>query len=445
MSDIQKNTEVKEDVSSSVVYGVSTRFSNNFRPQSVILVIIAFGLFCLGALYVSKYVYKSKASQAGLSVLVSGVVPSNADNQTVNAYFILQPTDTQNSISGFDLALNNAGDDFVIQKVTPQNSVTDTNSSMFTQVGGDNINTVKYVINKATSDLPKMIVLNVSILVNKKGSADSHIGIDVGNSQVVGPIPGYAYAISANKTIDFGPETSPTSGNPTETNAPTSSPSNTPVPTNTPIPTSSSGTPTTTPKATSTPTPTSTSDSKVTMNLKLKFFGINSKPQDGRNTTDVKVTLQKISGTSYSSTKTVTFTSDANGIWSGTTNFDATAGPGYTVLVKGSKHLQKKFCVINPVQNSTGWYQCGNSSITLVSGANSMDFSAVSLLPGDLAINNGAQRGVVDSLDLNTVRKYFGHTDSEALTLADLNLDGVVDTQDYSLVLHTLSVYNDEE
>ncbi|NTU47249.1 hypothetical protein HGA88_06490 [Candidatus Roizmanbacteria bacterium] len=234
---------------------------------------------------------------------------------------------------------------------------------------------------------------------------------------------------------------------PTPTSIPGTTSTPTPTPTKTPTPTAipgTSATPIVTPSSTTTPTPTSVASS-VTLNLKLKFLGVNSQPKTGLNSMTVKISVQGGSLGSSTVSKAAAFTADTSGIWTSSVAFNLTPGSGYTILVKGPKHLQKKVCVATPTESTAGLYQCGNSTLTLNSGINTLNFSGISLLPGDLAINNGSQRGVVDSLDLTTIRNLLSKTDSSSLNIADLNLDGVVDTQDYSLVLYTLSIRNDEE
>jgi hypothetical protein len=75
---------------------------------------------------------------------------------------------------------------------------------------------------------------------------------------------------------------------------------------------------------------------------------------------------------------------------------------------------------------------------------NNLDFSRIYLLAGDMPVSGG-QDGVVDSLDTSYIRNNLGKTDSGVLAIADLNLDGKVDTQDWSLVIAALSVRADEE
>lgn len=198
-------------------------------------------------------------------------------------------------------------------------------------------------------------------------------------------------------------------------------------------PTAPPASPTPPPGATATPTPP---PGNVTLNLKLKFQGILKKP----TTTTMSVRI-KLGGSQSTDYQTAMFTADDNGVWSGMVGFNTTPGSGFIVYVKGPKHIQKKICAITPTETSPGTYHCGQGAITLANGANTLDFSGVLQLGGDLP----DQDSVVNSYDISLVRNNLNKTDADAVRLTDLNLDGKVDTQDYSLVIAALSVRADEE
>ena len=135
------------------------------------------------------------------------------------------------------------------------------------------------------------------------------------------------------------------------------------------------------------------------------------------------------------------FTSDQAGIWTGNVSFNAPAGGGYKVLVKGPKHIQKRICVSNPSETYGGTYRCSDQGfITLQSGQNNLDFSKILQLVGDLP----NQDGVIDSYDIAYLRTSLGSGDPQVLSTADLNLDGIVDTQDYALLIASLTIKYDE-
>ncbi len=194
--------------------------------------------------------------------------------------------------------------------------------------------------------------------------------------------------------------------------------------------------PTTAP--TKTPTPTTTPGGNVTLNLKLKFQGVLKKPASGQTTQTVKVKMVDKNGTSKSGSGN--FTADDKGIWTGSVSMSATVGSNYKIFIKGPKHIQKRICDTKPTETYPGSYHCEKGEITIKAGVNSLDFSGVLLLAGDLP----AQDGVVNSYDTSLVRNNLAKTDSAVLSKADLNFDGIVDTQDYSLIISALSIRGDE-
>ncbi|QQG44209.1 MAG: hypothetical protein HYW86_05115 [Candidatus Roizmanbacteria bacterium] len=181
----------------------------------------------------------------------------------------------------------------------------------------------------------------------------------------------------------------------------------------------------------------------IKLNLKLKFQGINSKPEDQFNKMVVKVALGGSSVTNVIGNP-VEFTSDNNGVWSGTTSFNALAGGGYYLLVKGPKHTQKKICELEPKETSPGIYQCDKGNIiNLVPGENNLNLIGVLLFVGDLP-GEGGQDGVVNSNDLSLIRNNLGKSDINILNSSDVNLDGIINSADYSLIISALSIKVDE-
>ncbi len=178
------------------------------------------------------------------------------------------------------------------------------------------------------------------------------------------------------------------------------------------------------------------------VSLKLAFQGILAKPQAG-DTINVKVTLSG-GGLSQDQPQTGTFTSDDKGVFSGQVTFtNVLLGGGYSILVKGPKHIQKKVCVATPTETANGTYRCANGAIT-VSTNNTFDFSGIRLLVGDIPVG-GSQDGIIDSTDISYIRDNLGKTDPTVVSIADLNLDGIVDSQDYSLLIASLNVKYDEQ
>lgn len=173
----------------------------------------------------------------------------------------------------------------------------------------------------------------------------------------------------------------------------------------------------------------------VSLNMRLRLQGITKKPT--RSDADIfQIRLVGPSETSLHGT----FTPDNEGIYTGTIAGSAVPGK-YYILVKGPRHIQKKFCVATPSETKPGTYRCSAGQIDLKAGANTLDFSQVALLVGDLPM----QDGVVDSYDFSYIRQTLGSTKTSDLSVGDLNRDGIIDTQDVSLILQALAIKYDEE
>lgn len=136
-----------------------------------------------------------------------------------------------------------------------------------------------------------------------------------------------------------------------------------------------------------------------------------------------------------------------NGVFGGVATFNANQvkpNYNYKLIVKGPKHLSRRLCTPNP--SGGAQYYCPESAgaITLMgAGIQSFDFASVTLSPGDLPID-GQQDGLVDSSDLAYLRERLGRKDADSVRVADLNFDGIVDSQDYSLIVNNL-INNEDE
>jgi hypothetical protein len=191
------------------------------------------------------------------------------------------------------------------------------------------------------------------------------------------------------------------------------------------------------------PTPTPGKPSSVSLTMKIKLQGIAKKPKTADPIT-VSVKLAGSTGTPI--TKSVAFTVDDAGIWTGKADMDGVpTGGGYTVYIKGPKHIQKKICDAVPTEAKVGTYHCAEGKIAIVAGANTLDFSKVVQLAGDLPEGGTKQNGIVDAYDTTFIRTNLGSTDATKLKIGDINFDGIIDTQDYSMVLQSLSIKFDEE
>jgi hypothetical protein len=139
------------------------------------------------------------------------------------------------------------------------------------------------------------------------------------------------------------------------------------------------------------------------------------------------------------------FTHKGDGVYEGIVTFDPTKVPRgntYKLLVKGPKHLAKRFCTADA--SGTDYFCAENAgAISLTPGLKTFDFSTVPMAPGDLPLD-GQQDGVVDSSDLTYIRQNLGQKEAGLLKIGDLNLDGIIDTQDFSLVINNL-INNEDE
>lgn len=200
-------------------------------------------------------------------------------------------------------------------------------------------------------------------------------------------------------------------------------------------------------QTTNTPTSNQTTQTGfITLNLSLKFQGILKKPDAQYNTMLVKVGIGGGSSASPISSQTGTFTANDAGVWSGSVTFPAiTTGSNYRILVKGPKHLQKRICDAIPSESYPGSYSCNDGKMSLQAGVNSFDFSKVYQLAGDLPEQNGVQNGFTNSYDTSLIRNNLNSADPAILKFADLNLDGIVNTQDFSLAIAALEFRSDEQ
>lgn len=189
--------------------------------------------------------------------------------------------------------------------------------------------------------------------------------------------------------------------------------------------------------ATVTPEPT-----VPTLNFSVKLQGIIGKPT-GADTLKVRVTVAKADASFLQVFNDVEVTASIDGIWSAALPLTGvTQGSGYYIRVKGPKHVQQRYCHLVPAVAAVGAaYVCGTSTITLNAGVNTADFTAVSLLVGDLP----PQDSVLNSRDTADMRLYQLKTDQPALDAADVNYDTVVNSVDYSLLIQSMQVKYDED
>ncbi|MCX6730517.1 MAG: hypothetical protein NTZ55_01590 [Candidatus Roizmanbacteria bacterium] len=201
---------------------------------------------------------------------------------------------------------------------------------------------------------------------------------------------------------------------------------------------------TTTPTTPGAITPTPGKASAVSLTLKIKLQGVIKKPVKAD-----PITVQvKLAGTNLTAalTKSVQFTVGDTGEWTGKADFDGVpTGGGYMVYIKGPKHVQKKVCGMSPTETKGGTYRCSDGAIVLQAGANTLDFTKIIQMGGDLPEAGGKQNGIIDAYDTTFIRTNLGTTDAAKIAIGDLNYDGGIDSQDYSMILQSLSIKFDEE
>jgi len=173
------------------------------------------------------------------------------------------------------------------------------------------------------------------------------------------------------------------------------------------------------------------------LTLNIKFFRVDKKPATTSGTLDYQHQKVKviITGTDRQDIKyqndAVIFTAQDNGVFINETPIAAaqvTAGD-YKIFIKGPRHLQKRFVK------------------QLTAGAQTIDLTQVPLPGGDLAHpgSNNAQDGEVNSLDFTYVADHFDSSDENVLEIADMNLDGVINPFETSIIVETLSKKLDED
>lgn len=208
-----------------------------------------------------------------------------------------------------------------------------------------------------------------------------------------------------------------------------------------PVPTGSTGTPPTQ----TTPTNDDANDSlpvnrkDISVNLRMRLQGITSQP---KNSSPIDVKVKLVEGRTVPSTyETISFTPQGDGTYVADHTFKAVNVNGlHSLLIKGPKHIQKRICDNAPTEQIGGTYKCNTSKMQLKEGSNTLNFTSIILLSGDIPLQNG----IVDAVDIAFVRNSVGKTEADIIARADLNYDGVVDTQDYTLIINALAFKYDE-
>lgn len=189
------------------------------------------------------------------------------------------------------------------------------------------------------------------------------------------------------------------------------------------------------------PPPIDPTRGDVDLNLKIRFQGVTEQPSEPYRQLNTKIILSA-EDKSFREESIIPFIVNNEGIWSG--KFSAKnvpLGAKYSIFIKGPKHLMKKVCKLDPSESVSGTYKCSSGNIQLKTGTQNIDFSKIILLVGDIPV----QDGIINSVDAVYVRSNFGSQTASIVARADLNLDGIVHTQDMVLMLKALEFKYDED
>ena len=177
----------------------------------------------------------------------------------------------------------------------------------------------------------------------------------------------------------------------------------------------------------------------ISINFRFKIQGVTSQP---KNSSPIEFEIALVENTKARPPFKLSMQPQADGTYVGNTEIKGVniSSDAHSFLIKGPKHLRKKICQNQPTETSPGVYKCDKPNIRFVPNANTINFSSIYMLAGDLPVQNG----IVDSVDLAYLRANAGSREVEALSRADLNFDNIVDTQDYALVINALGFKYDD-
>lgn len=177
---------------------------------------------------------------------------------------------------------------------------------------------------------------------------------------------------------------------------------------------------------------------QATVAIRLRYQGITEKP---KTQSAISTRVRLLEGANVIDNRQVSFEPQDDGTYLGTVMYDnVSEGSSYSLLIKGAKHIQKRVCKTVPTETIPGNYRCDVGEIKLKEGNNILNFSGIMMLSGDIPLQNG----IVDAVDIGYVRNNIGSKEPEALSRGDLNFDGIVDSQDYTLIIGALSFKYDE-
>jgi len=408
----------------------------------VILTLLTIGL---SALLVNRYVFQSKATLDPATVTFSPTTKTISLNEVVTQ--TVRINTGEKKVSAVDLTVNYNPTYFEYQPQGESGHIASTlPASYFTDLVMEKIETNKVhlvlVSRKADSELASNVVITLRFKAIKESSTARRISLNEPLSMIVGTTGAidsndHAYDINSTQAIAdiiIGGTLTCTADGHCGANASCNTSSTCVCNANF---FNCDGSWDNGCEATSACTTTG----NVSLNLSVKLQGINKTPTA---TNKIKVKLNLTNGSSQQALSDVELVSSSenNGAFVGTIPFSQIApGPGYNLYIKGPKHVQKRFCTAIPTGGVE--YRCGtNEQIILTDGTNTLNFTAVPLLAGDLPL---PQDGVLNSRDVIALKRCINKTDAECLNIGDINYDGAVRAGDFSLVIESMGIKYDDE
>ena len=181
----------------------------------------------------------------------------------------------------------------------------------------------------------------------------------------------------------------------------------------------------------------------VKLQLLLKLQGINNTPVTAPKL-KFKLTLAG-SGDNRQLIEEIELTASSanNGLYEGTVLFDKIKPEGsFKLLVKGPKHIQKRFCHTQPTGGTA--YRCtSQEGFTVIDGVNVLDLSQVPLLTGDVPIPE--QDGFLNSKDVAALKSCIQARTTTCINQTDLNYDGATNGTDFTIILNSMAIKYDDE
>ncbi len=170
----------------------------------------------------------------------------------------------------------------------------------------------------------------------------------------------------------------------------------------------------------------------VSLQLKIKLQGVET-PSVNRSSIPIRIEMGNAQ-TTYPA-QTIDFIYKQSGVWEASMSAMLPQNQDvlYQLFLKGPFHLRRKVCDQHPEDTLEKSYECNTAGVKL-SQENTFDLTGILLYAGDIEPFNG----VIDAYDVSTIRNNLGKTDAASLLKSDMNLDSIVDTQDFSLVLNNL-------